>query len=435
MSLLLERAGIRPFLGFDPSHLEPPPDLVIVGNAVHRNNVEAVAAEAKGLPRLSMPEALARFFLADRRPLVVAGTHGKTTSTALAAWSLVSAGKDPGFLVGGLPLNLEESFRKGQGPCFVIEGDEYNAAYFDRGPKFLHYRPESVLWTSLEHDHVDLYPTFEALERAFSQLVELVPSAGTLVAWADSESVVRLLPRSRGRVVTYGFSPQADVQILETPRVIPSGMAFELRDLDGTAYELELGVWGTQNVLNATGVWTLLRAAEGLPPRVLATSFRSFRGVARRQQLLGEVGGITVLDDFAHHPTAVFRTIEAVRDRFPGHRILVAFEPRSSTAGRAFLRGAYLQAFSSAAVVVLAPLFHRDRLPPEDRLDTAALAADLTSRGIRATACASLDEVEAVLVNEARPGDAVVFMSSGSFGGLPHRLLNIWRGQSLPGTC
>ncbi len=435
MSELLHRAGIQPFVGFDPAHLEPRPDLVIVGNAVHRNNPEALAAEAAGLPRLSMPEALARFFLGDRKPLVVAGTHGKTTSTAMAAWSLVSAGRDPGFLIGGLPLNLPQSFRLGRGPRFVIEGDEYNAAYFDRGPKFLHYRAHSVLLTSLEHDHVDLYPTFDALRQAFAQLVELVPPSGTLVAWGDSETLTPLLQRGRARVVTYGFSNLADVQVLGKPQATPQGMVFELRDLDGSLHELELGVWGTQNVLNATGVWALLRLADELPVAALAEAFRTFRGVARRQQLVGEAAGVAIIDDFAHHPTAVSRTLEAIKDRFPGRRILLGFEPRSLTAGRAFLTEAYLRAFSGAEVVVLAPLYHRDRLPPEERLDTLALARELESLGVRATACSELEEVEAQLTAEARPGDVAVFMSSGAFGNLPRRFLDRLRARDGAPTC
>lgn len=424
MSDLLLRAGIRPYQGFDPAHLVPPPDLVIVGNAVHRNNPEAVAAEQAGLVRLSMPEALARFFLGDRRPLVIVGTHGKTTSTALAAWSLLGAGRDPGFLVGGLPVNLGESFRKGAGPRFVLEGDEYNAAYFDRGPKFLHYRPETVLLTSLEHDHVDLYPTFEGLREAFARLLELVPPSGSVVAWADSEEVERLLPRAGGRVLRYGQRAGVDVAIVGAPRATPRGMVFDLRDPWGPVEDVELAVWGTQNVLNAAGVWAVLRVVDGLSEQELREAFQSFRGVARRQQLLGEAAGVAVVDDFAHHPTAVARTLEAVGDRFPGRRLLVCFEPRSLTAGRAFLAGAYLEAFARAGEVFFAPLFHRDRLPPEERLDLETLARRLEERSVPARAASSIEELEEGVLRGVRAGDVVLCMSSGAFGGLPRRLLS-----------
>ena len=218
MSTLLETAGIRPGVGFDPARLEPAPDLVVVGNAVRRDNPEAVETERRGLPRLSMPEALARFFLAGRRPLVVAGTHGKTTTTALAAWVLAHAGRDPGFLVGGVPVDLGASFRRGGGERFVVEGDEYNAAYFDRGAKFLHYRAETLILTSVEYDHADLYPSPQALVDAYAKLIGQLPAAGLVVACGDSAEVRALAARAPCRVVLYGEAEGLDVRFAAPPR-------------------------------------------------------------------------------------------------------------------------------------------------------------------------------------------------------------------------
>lgn len=421
MSTLLERAGIRPFQGFDPAHLEPRPDLVVVGNAVPRHNPEAVEVERLGLPRLSMPEALARFFLGDRRPLVIAGTHGKTTTTALAAWVLTRAGRDPGYLVGGLPVDLGTSFRRGGGERFVVEGDEYNAAYFDRGAKFLHYKPETLILTSVEHDHVDLYPTAESLLEAYRQLLALVPPAGRVIACADEPGVRELVAAARCRVELYGRAADADVRLDGAVTARPEGARFRLVERGGGAHELDLGLWGEHNVANALAVWAAARA-DGVAPAAIAAAFASFRGVRRRQEVVAEANGVTVLDDFAHHPTAVAKTLAALAERFAGRRLVACFEPRSLTAGRAFLAAGYLAAFAPAARVFLAPLYHRDRLAPEERLDLDALASELTRRGTVTTLAASVEELLPALLGELGAGDVVVTMSSGSFAGLPQRL-------------
>lgn len=245
MSTLLAEAGIVPFVGFSPEHLSPRPDLVVVGNAVPRSNPEAVETERLGLPRLSMPEALARFFLADRRPLVVAGTHGKTTTSSMAAWVDSFCGADPGFLVGGVPVDLGTSFRKGGGARFVIEGDEYNAAYFDRGAKFLHYKPETLVLTSVEHDHVDLYPTRESLLDAYERLVALVPERGAVIACADAEGVAEVVAGARAEVVTYGASTAADVRFAAPPEHDERGTRFRVVERGGGEHPVRLGVWGS----------------------------------------------------------------------------------------------------------------------------------------------------------------------------------------------
>jgi UDP-N-acetylmuramate: L-alanyl-gamma-D-glutamyl-meso-diaminopimelate ligase len=422
MSTLLGAAGIRPLEGFDPAHLEPPPDLVVIGNAVPRNNPEAVQAETLGVPVLSMPQALARFFLEDRRPLVVAGTHGKTTTTSLAAWTWVAAGRDPGYLIGGLPKNLPASFAVGSGDRFVIEGDEYNAAYFDRGPKFLHYRPQTLILTSVEYDHADLYPSVEALREAYRQLVRLLPADGLLVAWGDDPAVRAVAREARCPVCLYGLGPGNDLAPVRAPELGAAGSRFVVADDQAGEVALALPAAGRHNVANALAVWAAARA-DGLPPEQVATAFAGFEGVARRLEELGSAGGVTVVDDFAHHPTAVGESLRGLAQRYPGRRRIVLFEPRSLTAGRAFFFEAYLEAFAGADRVLFAPAFHAGRLAPEERLEFPRLAAALGRAGVAAEALGSTAEVLARAVDLAEPGDVLVTMSSGSFEGLPRRLL------------
>jgi len=421
MSTLLEQVGIIPHVGFDPAHLSPPPDLVVVGNAVHRANPEALEAERLGLPLLSMPQTLARFFLAGRRPLVAAGTHGKTTTTSMAAWVWHACGADPGYLVGGVPKNLPSSFAVGTGERFIIEGDEYNAAYFDRGPKFLHYRPETLILTSAEHDHVDLYPTPEALFAAYEQLMDLLPETGLLAACGDWPSVRKLAERARCRVLFYGLGPGNDLRPAGPLEASAAGTRFEIDDPEAGRVEVTLPLWGNHNVTNALGVWTAARQ-DGLGAAEVARALGSFAGVARRLDEVATSGGVSVVDDFAHHPTAVAETLGALRHRYPGRRLVVLYEPRSNTAGRSFLFDAYARAFARADRVLLSPIFHAGRLREEERLDLPALARQLTAAGVSTLVCASTDEVFTATLAEARPGDVLITMSSGAFGGMPRRL-------------
>lgn len=422
MSTLLEEAGIRPLEGYDPAHLEPVPDLVIVGNAVARGNPEAEAAERQGLERISMPQALDRFLLAGRRSLVVAGTHGKTTTTAMAAYVWSACGRDPGYLIGGLPHDLPGSFHRGTGERFIIEGDEYNAAYFDRGPKFLHYRPHTVILTSVEYDHVDLYPDPESLTDAYRRLVRLPPADGLLVAWGDRDEVRRVAGEASCPVRTYGLEESNDVYPVGPVEARPDGTRLRLRDDEAGEVTLHLRLPGPHNLLNALAVWTAARA-DGLPVAGLLDALGRFRGVRRRLDELGTAGGVTVVEDFAHHPTAVERTLEAVAQRYPGRRRVVLYEPRTNSAGRELFHDAYRRAFAGADVVLFAPIFHAGRLVPAERLDLGALAAELRAAGVAARASADYAELLATAVEQLRPGDVVLTMSSGAFDGLPHRLL------------
>ncbi len=424
MSTLLARAGIRPTVGYDAAHLAPRPDLVVVGNAIHRDNPEAVAAERSAVPLLSMPQALARFFLAGRRPLVVSGTHGKTTTTAMAAWVYRECGADPGYLIGGAPCDLPASFHDGDGDRFIVEGDEYNAAYFDRGPKFLHYRPETLLLTSVEHDHADLYPTPEILRAAYAKLVALLPADGLLAACGDTPEVraIAALAAAAGcPVVLYGLGEDNDLRPLGPIEARPEGSRFRLRDREAGEVEIELALAGEHNVVNALAVWAAARR-DGLPAAAVAGALARFRGVKRRLEELPAGRGVTVVDDFAHHPTAVEKTLGALRQRYPGRRLVVLFEPRSLTAGRRMFDAAYHGAFRHADRVLFAPIFHAGRLGDEEKLDLAGLAADLTAAGVPADQLADTGEVFARALAEARPGDVLVTMSSGSFDGMPQRL-------------
>ena len=427
-SELLADAGIEPLVGYDPAHLEPRPDLVIVGNAVPRTNPQAMATEELGLPRLSMPEALDRFVLRDRRPLVVAGSHGKTTTTAMAAWVYSRACADPGYLIGGAPIGLPSGFALGGGPRFAIEGDEYNASYFDRGPKFWHYRPETVILTSLEHDHVDLYPDFEGLERAFLGLVERLPAKGLLIACADCPAVERVARASPCRVVTYGAgnggtetggAGAADVRLAGPVESGENGISFELEEA-GDRQRIELGVWGEHNAANATAVWIAARA-DGLDPEAVLEALATFRGVKRRLEVVGSAAGVVVIDDFAHHASEVAASLSALRQRFPGCRLVALFEPRSLSAGRRQFAADLAAALASADRVFLAPVFHRERLG-EEGFDPEKLAADVQRLGAEATACESNDVLLEKALAEAGPGDVLVTMSSGSFDGMPRRL-------------
>ena len=314
MSTLLAGAGVCPHVGFDPAHLTPAPDLVVVGNAVPRSNPEAVEVERRGLARLSMPEALARFVLAGRRPLVVAGTHGKTTTTALAAWVYTACGRDPGYLIGGFPLDLPASFHLGRGDRFIVEGDEYNAAYFDRGPKFLHYRPRTLILTAAEYDHADLYPDPAALLAAYARLIAELPSDGLLVACGDAPEVRTLAAAAPCPTVFYGLGRGVEVGPLgPITAVAGGGSRLRVADPEGGEVALTLGVSGRHNVANALAVWAAARR-DGLAAAAVADALASFRGVKRRQEELGTAAGVTVVDDFAHHPTAVAATLQgAVR--------------------------------------------------------------------------------------------------------------------------
>lgn len=420
MSDLVARAGIAVLPGFRPENVTPEIGRVIIGNAVPRTNPEVEETLRRGLPYFSMPEAIRHYLLRGRRSIVVAGTHGKTTTSALLAWLLLDSGRDPGFLIGGELRNLGCGFRDGGGPDFLLEGDEYNAAFFDRGPKFLHYEPRFLLLNNVEFDHADLYPDLAAVTEAFRRLVALVPPEGTIVANADDSVVRRIVGEARAPVVSVSLSPGSEISAGEI-EAGPNGTDFTLFVQGAPAVRLRSPLYGRHNLRNALMAVAGARRL-GLSEAEIAAALPRFAGVKRRLEVLAERDGVVYVDDFAHHPTAVGETLAAARLRWPGRRIWAVFEPRSITAGRKFFEGDYERALAAADAAVVAPVFHAARFRAEELIDRETIAAGLAARGRLAFVPARIEEIEPLLARQARPGDVVVLMSSGDFGGLRQKL-------------
>jgi UDP-N-acetylmuramate: L-alanyl-gamma-D-glutamyl-meso-diaminopimelate ligase len=422
MSTLLESLRIPVSRGFAPEHVPADCDAVIVGNAALRDNVEAAEAARRGLPVLSLPQAVRRYLLPGKTSVVITGTHGKTTTSALTAWLLLDSGRDPGFLVGGEMKNLGRGYRRGAGPHFVLEGDEYNAAFFDRGPKFLHYEPKHLFVGNIEYDHADLFPDLASVIEAFRQVVRLVPEDGVVVANADDPRVVAVAREARALIVRVSTKDPAADFAARDAAFRPEGTEFTLLEAGLPVARLTSPLSGLHNVANALGAIALVRGL-GLSVGEIARALPRFAGVRRRLEVKGEKNGILVVDDFAHHPTAVAGTLAAARARWPGRRIWALFEPRSNTAGRKIFEEDYARAFAGADAVVIAPVFHAKRLQPEARIDRDALVRRLAAQGRPAFAPESIDAIPDILRREARAGDVLILMSSGAFGGLPETLL------------
>jgi len=422
MSDELSSLGIPVARGFAAENVPEDCDLVIIGNAATRDNPEAIEAQRRGLAVLSMPQGIARYLLPGKTSVVITGTHGKTTTTALTAWLLLDSGRDPGFIVGGEMKNIGRGYRRGAGRHFVLEGDEYNAAFFDRGPKFLHYQPQHLFIGNIEYDHADIFPDVESILEAFRKVAALVPADGTVVVNADDARVREAVRDVPARVVAVSLeSPEADFAAAEIS-FSEQGTAFALVESGQPVARLRSPLFGLHNVRNVLGAIALARGL-GLTPEEIARSLPRFSGVRRRLEVIGERDNIYIVDDFAHHPTAVAGTLEAARTRWPGRRIWALFEPRSNTAGRKMFQDDYAQAFSAADLLVVAPVFHANRLTPETTLDRDALVSGFSREGKPGFAPKSIDEIPEILAREARPGDVVILMSSGAFGRLPETLL------------
>jgi len=419
MSDQLAAWGIEVTQGFEPAHLEPRPDLVVVGNVCRRDNPEAQVAREAGMTVLSLPGALRKHFLEGKRSLVVAGTHGKTTTTSLLAELLEGAGEDPSVMDGGVMRRWSSNFKLGEGPWFVIEGDEYDSAYFEKSAKFLQYDPHAAIITSLEYDHADIYPDFEAYLDAFIRLVSLVPSQGRLVLWAGINDRKTLLASASAQAVSY--SVQGDAEHADWTAV-PSGPGkFGLTVRGRDCGEFRTSFHGVHNLRNILAAFIMANEVAGVDLEALRDILPSCRGVKRRQELLGTPGGVFVYDDFGHHPTAVRETLSAIRAAHPTSRLAAAFEPRSATACRRAHQEEYAKSFGAADLAVIAPVGRN--LPEEERLDTRQLAMDIQRSGIRAVAARSVDEVLGVLEEWAGEGDVIVMFSNGAFGGLGRRLI------------
>lgn len=427
MSDRIAALGIQVRPGFAAANLPPDVDAVVVGNLAGKDNPELVAALERGLPVASMPETLRREFLGGRHPVVVAGTHGKTTTTALAAWVLASAGRAPGYLIGGEPVDLPAPSAIGGGPAFVIEGDEYSTSWADKGPKFLHYAPRTFVLTSVEFDHADLYADLPAVKDAFSRGLAIVPPDGGIVAFADDPNVREVLGSASAPVTTYGLSGRNGTDLLARGVTLDGeGARFEVVERGRLLLEARTRLAGRHNVANALAA-TAVGRAFGLTAGEIARGLSTFRGVARRLELKGTVGGVTVVDDFAHHPTAVATTVDGARRRFEGRRLWAVFEPRSITAGRADFAADYEEALSGADAVAVARPFHAARLARAGgpgALDAGALSEALARRGKETLSAPDAEGLVAALLPRLSPGDVVLAMSSGSFGGFCGKLLS-----------
>ena len=423
MSEMLAAWGIPVLTPYAAANLDvAKPDLVVVGNVIRRVNPEATAVRARRLPQMSFPAALGSFFLRDRHPVVVVGTHGKTTTSALMGHVLVAAGRDPSFLVGGVTRNAGSNYRLGAGPHFVVEGDEYDTAYFDKGPKFLHYRPRTAILTSVEFDHADIFADLAHYEAAFDRFVRLLPPDGVLAVSAAYPNALRLAGACPARVVTYRGDGGAADYAVRGLALGPDGAAFEVLEAGRSLGAMRLPVGGAHNVENAVGVVAAARSL-GLAPEAIAGGFAGFTGVRRRQEPRGEPGGVAVVDDFAHHPTAVRATIAAVAARYPGRSLWAVFEPRSNTSRRDVHQAEYAAAFAGAAHVRLKVPEPHDKVPADRQLDVPRLTEALGRQGIDAVAGADVPALVADVARAARPGDVVLVMSNGGFGGFVDRLV------------
>ena len=422
MSTQLEAQGIVLLPGFSPEHLDPRPDLVVVGNAVRRDNPESQATVELDLPYASFPETLSELFLRKRHSIVVAGTHGKTTTSSLAAYLLDALGADPGFLIGGVVENFGRNFRSGhEGGYFVVEGDEYDTAWFDKGPKFLHYRPRSAILTSVEFDHADIYRDLEHVKLAFRAFLGTIPEDGVLFACVDGVGVREVMLQSRAPIETYAVTHQdADW----TARVLESGafgMRFAVCQLGEEVGRFEVPMVGLHNLANCLAVIGLLLHHGFVAPDI-ARALPGFAGVKRRQTVFAEPRGITLIDDFAHHPTAVRETIAAIRMRYGNRRLITVFEPRTNTTRRKVFQTEYSKAFDKTDELLMAPVFSSNTIPEAERFDPEQLVAAVAARGVRARMGLDVDGIVSTLAQECQPGDVVLILSNGGFGGIYSKL-------------
>jgi UDP-N-acetylmuramate: L-alanyl-gamma-D-glutamyl-meso-diaminopimelate ligase len=427
MSDFLRELGIPLAQPFDTRNLEPRPDLVVVGNAISRGNVELEQVLDHRLPFCSLPQLLHDEFLRGKEVLVVAGTHGKTTTTSMLAWIFHCAGLQPSFLIGGIAENFGSSFHLGRGRHFIVEGDEYDTAFFDKGPKFLHYFPDSIILTSVEFDHADIYKDLEAVETAFKRLVNLIPRRGRIVAFdgaageaTESASLERCLAKTFCPVERYGGGARSQWRMsnlsLEPGRTTWSVLH------EGTPWaDFEFALAGEYNVWNATAAAALAAACD-ISKDEIAAALKTFKSVKRRLEVKAQVNGITVIDDFAHHPTAIAGTLKALRARYPGARLWAILEPRSNTLRRRVLQSDLARNLALADEVVVAGVFRSEAVPENERLELPELAAEIQKNGRRARLLADADAIVETIAPEMRSGDVVAILSNGGFGGIYEKL-------------
>jgi UDP-N-acetylmuramate: L-alanyl-gamma-D-glutamyl-meso-diaminopimelate ligase len=424
-STLLESLGIAYNTKFDAAHLQPAPDLVVIANIIARGNPEVEEVLDRRIPYRSLPEILEEVFLPGKHSIVVSGTHGKTTTTAMLAWIFHVAGKRPNFLVGGVAENFGKSYGVGGGEEFILEGDEYETAFWDRGPKFFHYHPDDLIVTSVEYDHADIYPDFETYQLAFKRLVNLVPRRGRVIVWGDTEesgpALRGVVAKAFCPVETYGFRPGND-WVASDFRFDGEWMRFRVEHRGVLFGGLTLTATGKHNALNAMAAMAVAHG-RGITAAKIVEALASFRSVKRRMDVKGEIGGVLVVDDFAHHPTAVKATIEAARGRWPGRRLWAILEPRSNSMRRKVFQDALPKALALGDRVILGGVFRAQQLGDENRLDPETVAASVRELGRDARVFAGADVIAEHLAAESKSGDLLLIMSNGSFDGLCEKLL------------
>lgn len=430
MSTFLREKGIEIASPFSKENLIPQPDLVVVGNAISRGNVEVEAVLNERMTYTSSADLLREAFIRGRHSVVVAGTHGKTTTTSLVAWILTHAGLEPTFMIGGIARNFQSSYRIGSGELFVCEGDEYDTAFFDKTPKFLHYLPASVIVNNIEFDHADIYESLEAIELQFRRLVNLIPQNGLLLAGAESPAVVRASQKAFSRMQTFGigdfFWSAADLEPWTARAEAPdqedaSGVAFDVRREGRTLARVMAPLSGMHNVRNALAAFALA-SNLGVSPEAAAEAIRQFAGVKRRLELLGRFGQVNLYDDFAHHPTAVRETLAGLRALYPGIPVVVAFEPRSATSRRRVFQEEFALSLALADTILLSHPYEPSRIPEGDRLDPFALAEHLKQLGREAAVFQSSDEIVQWLDGHLASPAMLIVMSNGGFGGIHEKL-------------
>lgn len=421
-STQLAALGIPWNEGFRAENLKPAPDLVVVGNAISRGNPELEAALDEKIPYWSMPQTLEELFLPGHTSIVIAGTHGKTTTTAMLSWIFHVANRHPDFLVGGVVPNFgDKSYGLGGGDEFIIEGDEYDSAYFDKAPKFLHYHPDELILTSLEFDHADIYSDLAAIELQFRRLVNLVPRRGRILVWGEAPNLVACTSKAFCTVEKYGLTPEMDWYAGDIEW--REGMThFRVAYHGEEVARIRMPLAGRHNVMNALAC-VAISFARAVECEALEVALAKFQGVRRRMDIKGEVGGVLVVEDFAHHPTAIRATIEAARSRWPQRKLWVAFEPRSNTMRRRIFQDDLASALSMADGAVLGAVNRAQLLSDEERLDPEYVTAAIRKVGKPAHALASASEIADFLASQLVPGDLVLVMSNGSFDGLCGRLL------------
>lgn len=422
MSDQLQRAEIPVYKGFAAEHvLQERPDLVVIGNAVRRDNPEVKAVFDHELPYISFPDAVHHFFIRAKHSIVITGTHGKTTCTSIVGWILTHAGLDPSVLIGGVAQNLGCSFRLGAGDHFVIEGDEYDTAFFDKTPKFLHYDARSVLFTSCEFDHADIYESIEEIKAEFRSLIESLPPDGRVVAATDAPHVRAVLQSARVPVEGYGFQEDAMWRATDVA-FDDNGTSFTIWRNSERVGQVAMPLFGRHNVENVLGA-TALCHDIGVGADQVAAAMAEFQGVRRRQEIRGEEAGCVVIDDFAHHPTAVRETLSGMRSRFHDRSIWAIFEPRTNTSRRRFFEDEFVDALSGADHVIIAGVYRPDQIPTDERMRPERVIDALKARGVDAVYIPEVDEIIEHVVANRTGSDAALIMSNGSFGGIWDRLL------------